>query len=179
MTPAQILQLPLPERARQESGATTISGYLVALVEAMWGDPAGNVDSKRPFGSSSWRHDLYRPLIDAGVIAGAYDEDGYLEHCDDVAGDQLIRQAIATLGATALVEVAIAGPGLEGPLEEMVVVAPAGQDPEHTAMAVVSWALWALDQQDPDAARRVAAWAAAQDHWTGPQDMGPEAEGRG
>lgn len=99
MTPAEILELPLGSKAKAESGAVTIRGYLMSLVLAMWNDGgAGNVDSKRPFGSSSWHHDLYGSLLDAGLIDGAYDPDGYLERVDAEAGDRLIREAIAALG---------------------------------------------------------------------------------
>lgn len=80
-----------------DSGATTIRGYLVALLAAVW-DQSEGFSGKRPFGNSGWDWDLYGALVKAGHINGRFDEDGYIEDVDEQTGDRLIRAAIQALG---------------------------------------------------------------------------------
>jgi hypothetical protein len=94
-TPQQVLNLPLPPD--NPSGATTVRGYLIELLAGLWRREDG-FSSKRPFGYSGWQHDLCAPLIRAGLISGAFDEDGYLADCDDEAAGRLILAAIRSLG---------------------------------------------------------------------------------
>ncbi len=93
-TPRQVLDLPLPDN---DSGATTVRGYLVALLAELWREEAG-FSGKRPFGNSSWQYDIYAPMVKAGMVEGRLDEDGFVESADVKAADVLILQAIATLG---------------------------------------------------------------------------------
>lgn len=79
-----------------DSGATTIRGYLTALLLRLWEEGEG-FSGKRPFGNSGWGYDLYQPLIKEGFIEGSLDEDGYIEECDDDAGFKLIKKAIKQL----------------------------------------------------------------------------------
>ena len=98
VTPQQLLDLPLPEN---DSGASTVRGYLVALLATLWREEEG-FSGKRPFGNSSWQYDLYVPMIRAGIVDGALDENGfYVEHCDVPAADKLILAAIQSLAETA------------------------------------------------------------------------------
>jgi len=94
VTPQQVLDLPLPDN---DSGASSVRGYLVALLTELWREGEG-FSGKRPFGNSGWQYDLYVPLIRAGLIDGAFDEDGYVDRCDDKAGNLLIDAAITSLG---------------------------------------------------------------------------------
>lgn len=92
-TADQILAVPL---ATNDSGASTIRGYLIALLAAVWDEKEG-FSGKRPFGNSSWDFDLFAGLVKAKFIAGELDEDGYFEDCDYDAGDALISMAIKSL----------------------------------------------------------------------------------
>lgn len=95
-TPQQILDCPM---GPNDSGADTIRGYLVELLASVWRD-GDCFNGKRPFGNSGWQWDLHKPLVQAGFIAGTIDEDGYLDDCDETAGEALIAAAIQALGAT-------------------------------------------------------------------------------
>jgi len=95
-TPQQVLDLELPDN---DSGASTVRGYLVALLALLWEHQEG-FGGKRPFGNSGWQYDLYVPLMKAGFITGKLDEDGYAEEMDNAAGDRLIMAAIQHLGET-------------------------------------------------------------------------------
>lgn len=93
--PQAILSLPLPPD--NDSGATTVRGYLIKLLETLWREQEG-FSGKRPFGNSSWECDLLVPLVKAGIIEGSLDEDGYIETMDDEAGEAVILAAIKALG---------------------------------------------------------------------------------
>ena len=96
-TPQQVLDLPLPEN---DSGASTVRGYLVALLTTLWREEEG-FSGKRPFGNSSWQCDIYVPMIQAGMIEGTVDEDGYLDDLplsSERKADGLILAAINALG---------------------------------------------------------------------------------
>lgn len=92
-----VLGLPLDEN---DSGASTVRGYLVALLRALWHEGEG-FSGKRPFGNSGWSSDLVAPLVRAGLVAGSFDEDGYLDECDDKAAYRLVAAAIGRLDAAA------------------------------------------------------------------------------
>ena len=94
---SEVLNLPMQPN---DAGAKTVREYLVALAMSVWVENEG-FSGKRPFGNSGWAWDLMLPLVKAGLIEGSIDEDGYLDDCDEDAGDALIRAAIAALGATA------------------------------------------------------------------------------
>lgn len=94
---AELLGLRLP---RNDSGATTVRGYLVALLSHLWDEEQG-FSGKRPFGNSSWQYDIYGPMIKAGFATGTMDEDGYVDRFADTdrrAADELIQTAISLLG---------------------------------------------------------------------------------
>lgn len=94
VTPQEILDLPLPPN---DSGATTIRGYLTALLTELWREEEG-FSSKRPFGNSGWQYDLYSPLIRVGAVPGSLDPDGYVEYIDDEMASELVLTAISALG---------------------------------------------------------------------------------
>lgn len=96
-TPQQLLDLPLPEN---DSGASTVRGYLAALLAELWREEDG-FSGKRPFGNSSWQYEIYAPMVKAGIVDGRLDEDGYVEDVDVPAADKLILAAIQSLDGTA------------------------------------------------------------------------------
>lgn len=93
VTPQQVLDTPMGEN---DANATTIRGYLIALLTALWEHGEG-FSGKRPFGNSGWEYDLYAALGKAGHIRCTFDSDGYINDVDDKAGDRLIESAIAAL----------------------------------------------------------------------------------
>jgi hypothetical protein len=93
-TPQQVLDLPLPPN---DSGASTVRGYLIALLRVVWRETEG-FSGKRPFGNSGWQYDVYEPLVKAGWVEGAFKEPGYLDICDTKTADALMDEAIQALG---------------------------------------------------------------------------------
>jgi hypothetical protein len=86
---------------KNDSGANTIRGYLIALTREVWREGEG-FSGKRPFGNSSWEWDVFRALVDAGYIAGTIDEEyDSLEDFDHAAGNALIFAAIDHLAVSA------------------------------------------------------------------------------
>lgn len=94
-TGQEILDVPVHEG--NDAGATTIRGYLVALLANLW-DQGEGFSGKRPFGNSGWDWDLYAALGRAGHIEAWFDEDGWPEGCDEQTGNELIEAAIKALG---------------------------------------------------------------------------------
>lgn len=95
-TPQQVLGLALPGN---DSGAFTVRGYLCALLAELWREEDG-FSGKRPFGNSGWPDDIYGPMVRAGMVEGAFDEDGDLEifpRASQQKADKLIQAAIARL----------------------------------------------------------------------------------
>lgn len=90
----RVLDVELP---KNDSGATTICGFLSRLLEQVW-TLDEEFSGKRPFGSSGWRFVVYRALIEQKLIAGTFDEYGGIEEFDMAAADQLILSAIKALG---------------------------------------------------------------------------------
>lgn len=94
MTGKEILELPMKPN---DSGETTVRGYLRALVKTVVAEGEG-FSGKRPFGNSGWIYDLYQPLVTASLVTGELDEDGFLDHIDDKAkAKALIQSAIEAL----------------------------------------------------------------------------------
>lgn len=89
----QILNVPM---ADDDSGATTIRGYLVALAAAVWREGEG-FSGKRPFGNSGWAWDVFAALVKANQIEGTFDEYGGLDDADTEKGNELIEAAIRAL----------------------------------------------------------------------------------
>lgn len=95
VTPQQVLDLPLGEN--DDSGQTTVRGYLVELLRLVWRDGEG-FDGKRPFGNSGWEWDLSSVLAEAGMVAHTRDASGGLDF-DAAEARGLIDAAIDALGA--------------------------------------------------------------------------------
>lgn len=72
----------------------TVRDYFHSLLAKLWAE-GENFNGKRPFGDSSWQFDIYAPLIEAGLIPGKLDEDGYVDDIDERIVDPIILGAIA------------------------------------------------------------------------------------
>ena len=84
--------------ADNDADAKTIGEYFVVLLSRLWEEGEG-FSGKRPLGNSGWEHDLYAPLVRAGLIDGSFEDDDnhYLEDYDEAKGNQLIFRAIESL----------------------------------------------------------------------------------
>ena len=71
----------------------TIRGYLESLLTELWAK-GESFSGKRPFGNSGWEYDIYKPLIEAGVVKGELDSDGYIEELDTKEADSLVFSLI-------------------------------------------------------------------------------------
>jgi len=71
----------------------TVREYLHSLVFDLWFDPDG-FNGKRPFGSSGWQHNIYLPMVEAGIVEGTIDSDGYLDDFDEDAANDLIYETL-------------------------------------------------------------------------------------
>lgn len=88
------LQQALAVRFDSDAGKNkTVRDYLHSLLTTLWAEGEG-FSGKRPFGNSGWENDLYRPLIEAGFIKGALDEDGYIEEVDDKKAHAFVAKLI-------------------------------------------------------------------------------------
>jgi len=59
----------------------TIRDYLYTLLTKVWNEGEG-FNGKRPFGNSCWEYELYKPLVESGLVAGNIDEEGFVEDVD-------------------------------------------------------------------------------------------------
>ena len=87
--------LDLPMQAN-DAGAATIRDYLKRLLRDVFTEQEC-FSGKRPFGNSGWSWDLHKPLVTAGLVSGAIDEDGYLVEHDQLAAEAMIIAAINDL----------------------------------------------------------------------------------
>lgn len=79
-----------------DAGANTIKEYLKTLLTQLFVDGEG-FSGKRPFGSGNWEHELYKPLIVAGLVKGKLDDDGFIVTVNEKAANKLIFAAIEAL----------------------------------------------------------------------------------
>jgi hypothetical protein len=88
-----VLSVPMP---LNDAGAKNIREFFVLLAAAVW-EQGEQFSGKRPWGYSSWDSPVYAALINAGLIYGTFDADGYLEDFDQPAADALIAAALKEL----------------------------------------------------------------------------------
>lgn len=96
VTPERILDLPLDVN---ESGATTVRGYLAELLLTLWREGEG-FSGKRPFSNSGWEDDLIIPLVSAGLVRGELGPFREWVDVDEDAARGLIEAAIKRLGVS-------------------------------------------------------------------------------
>lgn len=83
-----ILALPM---GTNDADAQTIGQYIMLVGAEVFAEQE-DFSGKRPFGNSGWIFEVYEALIEAGILEGKVDEDGYLEECDNDEGDAIISQ---------------------------------------------------------------------------------------
>lgn len=89
--------LNLPIEHGNNAGAITTGDYLYRLLANLIHDPEG-FNGKRPFGDSGWLHDLYRPLVKAGLVEGRYNEEfDDLDDVNDEKANQLLFELLQTI----------------------------------------------------------------------------------
>lgn len=89
----EILELELESF---HAGKISLREYLLVMAAEAW---RGEFSDKYGFeGDSGWRHTIYKPLVQAGVIRGSYDKDGYVDDIDTAAADLIVLQAIEEIG---------------------------------------------------------------------------------
>ena len=94
INPKSILDVPMQEN---DAGAKTIREYLLNLVLKLWDEGEG-FSSKRPFGNSGWKYDLYIALAKGGTIKAEIDEEyGDVISFDKETADKYIRWAITAV----------------------------------------------------------------------------------
>jgi hypothetical protein len=74
----------------------SIREYLHELLTELWREGEG-FSGKRPFGNSGWEYDLYKPLIQAGVVPGSIDEDGYINDVDAPFANAVVFRLISEM----------------------------------------------------------------------------------
>lgn len=87
--------LDIPMQANN-ANAATIRDYLKALLTALWRE-GEEFSGKRPFGDSSWEHELYEALANADLISATRDKYGYLNDFNEDIANELIFKAIGSL----------------------------------------------------------------------------------
>lgn len=71
----------------------TLRQYLYDLMSTLWCEQDG-FSGKRPFGNSGWDYEIYLPLVEAGLVKGEIDEDGYITKLDDVEANEFVLTKI-------------------------------------------------------------------------------------
>lgn len=79
-----VLDLPMQPN---DADAATVRDYLKTLLAKLW-EEEESFSGKRPLGNSGWQYDLYKPLVQAGLVAAVDDRD---------AAHKMIADAIARL----------------------------------------------------------------------------------
>jgi hypothetical protein len=80
-----------------DGGNQPLVEYLKSLLSKMWQEGEG-FNGKRPFGNSGWQFHVYAAFVKAGLIEGKLDPQyGWVDKCDDEAGDALVQAVIQRL----------------------------------------------------------------------------------
>ena len=88
---------------RWDFGEATIREYLVELGRLVWVEGEG-FSGKRPFGNSGWHNEVYAALADGGFIEATFDEDGWLEECDEKHARAIIAACFEALAHPLIVQ---------------------------------------------------------------------------
>ena len=88
--------IEIDKAAAAKVGDSTLLQYLRRLLRMLWRE-AELFSGKRPFGDGSWQYDVYKGLIEAGLVKGRLDADGCVEDVDDRAADALVLAVIERL----------------------------------------------------------------------------------
>lgn len=86
-----ILDVPM-DPGDNDAQASNIKDYLKAWLLDVWKD-----NPKRVFGTSGWHIDIAKPLIQAGLVAGVINDEGYVDEVSTQEVDEVIYRAIKAL----------------------------------------------------------------------------------
>lgn len=95
--PHDVLHCPMLEV--NDADAATVGEFLGLLLSTLWLQEEG-FSSKRPFGNSGWKWQVYEAMVQNGLAVGTMVEDEghyYLEdfpYEEEIKADELILQAI-------------------------------------------------------------------------------------
>lgn len=98
----RVLDCPM---ADNDSRASTVRGYLTALLTALWIEEEG-FGGKRPFGNSGWKWEVATALAVAGLIEATLETDeggtyiDAMSQAQEVNFELLMRAAIVRLGVS-------------------------------------------------------------------------------
>jgi hypothetical protein len=93
--PQEVLNCPMQPN---DANAVTVRDYLVAIVRQVWRE-GEDFSGKRPFGNSSWEHEIFTALGKNGLIDVQFDEYGYIHDFDRSWAHHVVLDAIDQLGA--------------------------------------------------------------------------------
>lgn len=71
----------------------TVGDFLKELLCTLWMEEEG-FSSKKPFGNSSWQHEIYSVFVQNKIISGTIDEYGDFEECDYKLADKIVCDII-------------------------------------------------------------------------------------
>lgn len=83
-------------KSRDLKRKVTIREYFVLLFTKLWNEE-DNFDSKRPFGNSSWKHDLVMCLIKEKFISGLIEDDCAEEYNEQEFEDFVKKEIFSRL----------------------------------------------------------------------------------
>lgn len=78
---------------RMPDSDKTIGDFLTDLFVGLW-DKGERFNSKRPFGTSGWKFEVYAALVSAGIVEGVLDEDNCVKIAEIDKADALVQGAI-------------------------------------------------------------------------------------
>lgn len=81
----EILELPV----NNDGEEMTIRSFLYELLSMVITEQE-QFDGKRPWGNSSWIFNLYKTLIQAKLINGSFDDDGYVENINELEAEKFV-----------------------------------------------------------------------------------------
>lgn len=85
--------LALTTLRRDLNEEITLRQYFYDLMSTLWCEQDG-FDGKRPFGNSGWDYEIYKPLVQAGLVKGRIDVDGYIAELDDAEANEFVLTKI-------------------------------------------------------------------------------------
>jgi len=74
----------------------TVRDYLYILLTKVWNEGEG-FDGKRPFGNSCWEYELYKPLVESGLVTGSINDEGYVEDVDCDKANEIVFNLISAV----------------------------------------------------------------------------------
>lgn len=75
--------------------ASTLAELLKELLATVWWETT-HFNAMQPFGHSNWKWQVYVALVNAGAVAGFYNDAGELVGVDEFEADHLVCELIST-----------------------------------------------------------------------------------